>query len=88
MRSLRKLSAVTFSGTALLLAALIFTGVRHNNLALDYSTIVQKSESTIFLYRTIQDQSTEGLLSLDRSQLLGAAKELEQPSKQVRRLTR
>ena len=77
MRSLRKLSAVTFTGTAFLLAALILTGVRHNNLALDYSTIVQKSESTIFLYRTIQDQATEGLLSLDRSQLLGAAKELE-----------
>ena len=78
MRSLRRLSVVTFSVTGLLLATLIFIGFRHNNLAQDYSSIVQESESTIFLYTTIQDQSTEGLLSLNRPQLLGAAKELEQ----------
>ncbi|MBM9537457.1 hypothetical protein [Desulfobulbus alkaliphilus] len=78
MRSLRRLSVVTFSGTAFLLAVLIFIGLRHNNLAQDYSSIVQESESTIFLYTTIQDQATEGLLSRNRSQLLGAAKELEQ----------
>ena len=78
MRSLRRLSAVTFTGTAILLAVLILIGFRHNNLAQDYSSIVQDSESTIFLYTTIQDQSTEGLLSRDRSQLLAAAKELEQ----------
>lgn len=78
MRSLRRLSAVTLLGTALLLAALVLTGIRQNNLALDYSTIVQESESTIFLYTTIQDQATQGLLSRDQSQLLGAAKEFEQ----------
>jgi len=78
MRSLRRLSAVTLLGTALLLAALVLTGIRQNNLALDYSTIVQESESTIFLYTTIHDQATEGLLSRDQSQLLGAAKEFEQ----------
>jgi hypothetical protein len=59
------------------LAALVLTGIRQNNLALDYSTIVQESESTIFLYTTIQDQATQGLLSRDQSQLLGAAKEFE-----------
>jgi hypothetical protein len=77
MRSLRRLSAVTLLGTALLLAAVVLTGIRQNTLALDYSTIVQESESTIFLYTTIQDQATQGLLSRDQSQLLGAAKELE-----------
>jgi len=78
MRSLRRLSAVTLLGTALLLAALVLTGIRQNNLALDYSTFVQESESTIFLYATIQDQATQGLLSHDQSQLQGAAKEFEQ----------
>lgn len=78
MRSLRRLSAVTLLGTALLLAALVLTGIRQNNLALDYSTFVQESESTIFLYATIQDQATQGLLSRDQSQLQGAAKEFEQ----------
>lgn len=78
MRSLRRLSTVTLSGTVLLLAALVLTGIRQNNLARDYSTIVQESESTIFLYTTIQDQATQGLLSRDQSQLQGAAKEFEQ----------
>jgi hypothetical protein len=77
MRSLRRLSAVTLLGTALLLAAVVLTGFRQHSLALNYSTIVQESESTIFLYTTIQDQATQGLLSRDQSQLLGAAKELE-----------
>jgi len=78
MRSLRRLSAVTLSGTVLLLAALVLTGIHRNNLARDYSMIVQESESTIFLYTTIQDQATQGLLSRDQSQLQGAAKEFEQ----------
>ncbi|MCX5870583.1 MAG: hypothetical protein NTY00_08105 [Deltaproteobacteria bacterium] len=78
MRSLRRLSAVTFLCTALLLGALVLTGLRQNILTSDYSTIVKESESTIFLYATIQEQATEGLLSRDPSQLLGAAKEFEQ----------
>jgi len=78
MRSLRRLSAVTFLGTAILLGTLVFTGLRQNILTSDYSTIVKESESTIFLYATIQEQATEGLLSRDPLQLLGAAKEFEQ----------
>lgn len=78
MRSLRMLSVVTFLGTALLLGALVLTGLRQNILTSDYSTIVKESESTIFLSATIQEQATEGLLSRDPSQLLGAAKEFEQ----------
>lgn len=78
MRSLRRLSVVTFLGTALLLGALVLTGFRQSSLTSDYSTIVKESESTIFLYATIQEQATEGLLSRDPSQLLGAAKEFEQ----------
>ncbi len=78
MRSLRRLSVVTFLGTALLLGALVLTGLRQSSLTSDYSTIVKESESTIFLYATIQEQATEGLLSRDPSQLLGAAKEFEQ----------
>jgi len=65
-------------GTALLLAALVLAGLRQNTLALDYRAIVQESESTIFLYTTIQDQAIQGLLSRDQTQLLGTAKELEQ----------
>ncbi|MBU0664229.1 MAG: hypothetical protein KJ990_06755 [Proteobacteria bacterium] len=78
MRSLRRLSVVTFLGTALLLGALVLTGFRQNVLTSDYSTIVKESESTIFLFATIQEQATEGLLSRDSSQLLAAAKEFEQ----------
>ena len=78
MRSLRRLIAVTLFSTALLLAALIFAGIRQHNLALDYSTLVQEGESTIFLYTTIQDQVTQGLFSRHQPQLLGAAKEFEQ----------
>jgi len=75
MRSLRRLSVVTFLCTALLLGALVLTGLRQNSLTVDYSSIVKESESTIFLYATIQEQATEGLLSRDPTQLLGAAKE-------------
>ncbi len=78
MRSLRSLTVVTFLGTALLLGALVLTGIRQNLLLGDYSTIVKESESTIFFYATIQEQATEGLLSRDPLQLLGAAKEFEQ----------
>lgn len=78
MRSLRRLNIATFFAAALLLAALIFIGFRQNNLAVDYNTIVQESEGTIFLYATIKDQATEGLLSRNQSQLLSASKEFEQ----------
>ncbi len=78
MRSLRRLSGVTFLGTALLLGALVLTGFRQNSLMSDYNTIVKESESTIFLYATIREQATEGLLSRDPTPLLGAAKEFEQ----------
>lgn len=78
MRSLRRLSTVTFLGTALLLGALVLTGIRQNILTSNYGTIVKESESTIFLYATIQEQATEGLLSRDPLQLLSAAKEFEQ----------
>ena len=78
MRSLRRLSVVTFLGTFFLLGALVLTGLRQNILTSDYSTIVKESESTIFLYATIQEQATEGLLSRNPSQLIGAAKEFEQ----------
>lgn len=77
MRSLRRLSAVTFLGTALLLGALVLTGFRQNILMSDYSVIVKESESTIFLYATIREQATEGILSRDSAQLSGAAKEFE-----------
>lgn len=77
MRSIRRLSFVTFLGTALLLGALVLTGLRQNVLTSDYSTIVKESESTIFLFATIQEQATEGLLSHNSLQLLGAAKEFE-----------
>jgi cell division protein FtsB len=78
MRSLRNLNIAIFLITALLLAALVFTGFRQNELASDYSKIVQESEGTIFFYTTIQDQAIEGLLSRDRTQLFASAKELEQ----------
>lgn len=78
MRSLRRLGALTLMGTAILLAALVLTGLRHNSLDQDYRAIVQESEATIFFYTTIQDQIVLGLISADQSALLGAAKELEQ----------
>ena len=78
MQSLRRFNIAIFSILALLLAALVVTGFRKHNMALDYSAIVQESESTIFLYTTIQDQAIEALLSRDRSQLFAAAKEFEQ----------
>jgi hypothetical protein len=78
MRSLRRFIAVTLFSTAVLLSALVAAGIRQNNLSNDYSTIVQESESVIFLYTTIQDQVTQGLFSRDQPQILGATKELEQ----------
>ena len=77
MRSLRRLSRITFLGTALLLGLLVLTGYRQNNLMGDYSTIVKESERTIFLYATVREQTTEGLLSRTPSPLLAAAKEFE-----------
>lgn len=78
MRTLRRFSAVTLTCSAILLALLVIVGFRQNNLALDYNTIVQESERTIFLFATIQDQATQGLLSRDQSELNAVAKEFEQ----------
>jgi len=78
MQSLRRFNIALFSIIALLLAALVVTGFRKQNMAFDYDAIVQESESTIFLYTTVQDQVMEALLSRDRSQLFAAAKEFEQ----------
>ncbi len=77
MKSLRKLSRVTFLGTAILLGILVLTGFLQNSLMNNYNTIVKKSEGTIFLYATIREQATEGLLFRDPISLSGAAKEFE-----------
>ncbi len=77
MRSLRRLSGVTFLAIAILLAILVFTGLQQNSSMLDYTTIVKESESTIFLYATIREQATDGLLRREPAPLLGAAKEFE-----------
>jgi len=77
MRSLRRLSRITFLATALLLGLLVLTGYRQNNLMGNYSTIVKESERTIFLYATVREQTTEGLLSGTPLPLLAAAKEFE-----------
>jgi len=78
MRSLRRLSAVTFLVIAVLLAILIFTGFQQNRSMHDYDALVQESESIIFLYATIREQATEGLLKREAAPLLGAAKEFEE----------
>ncbi len=77
MRSLRKLCRIAFLGTALLLGILVITGFLQNNLMGDYNTIVKESEETIFLYATIREQATEGLLFRDPIPLSSAAKEFE-----------
>ena len=77
MRSLRRLSIVTFFAIAVLLATLVYTGFRQNRSMDDYATLVQESESIIFLYATIREQATEGLLQRDSSLMLAAAKEFE-----------
>lgn len=78
MRSLRRLSSVTFLGSTILLALLIITGYSQNREMGDYSAIVKESESTIFLYSTIREQTTVGLLSKSPSQILAAARAIEQ----------
>ena len=77
MRSLRRLSRITFLATALLLGLLVFTGYHQNKLRGNYNTIVKESERTIFLYSTVREQTTEGLLSRNPPPLLAAAKEFE-----------
>jgi len=78
MRSLRSLSTAAFLGTALLLAMLIITGYSQNRLMGTYNSIVEDSEKAIFLYSTIREQATEGLLSENPTQLLAASREVEQ----------
>lgn len=77
MRSLRRLCRITFLATALFLAILVLTGFQQNTLINSYNTIVEESEKTIFLYSTIREQTTEGLLSRDSILLLASAKEFE-----------
>ncbi|MBW1636605.1 MAG: hypothetical protein JRJ68_10065 [Deltaproteobacteria bacterium] len=77
MRSLRRLCRITFLATALLLGILVLTGYRQNTLMSSYDTIVDESERTVFLYATIREQTTEGLLAGKPSLLLAAAKEFE-----------
>jgi len=78
MRSLRRLCRLTFLTTALLLGILVLTGYRQNNLMSSYNTIVDESEKTVFLYSTIREQTTEGLLAGKPSLLMAAAKEFEE----------
>jgi len=75
MRSLRRLCKITFLVTALLLALLVLKGFQQNTLIDSYNTIVKESENTIFLYATIREQTTEGLLSKDSTLLQASAKE-------------
>lgn len=75
MRSLRRLCRITFIATALLLAILVLTGFQQSTLIDNYNTIVEESERTIFLYTTIREQTTEGLLSRDATLLQASAKE-------------
>jgi hypothetical protein len=77
MKSLRRLSRITFLATTFLLAALVLTGFQQNSLINDYNTIVEESERTIFLYATIREQTTEGLLSKDSKLILASANEFE-----------
>lgn len=78
MRSLRKISLINFVITTVLLAILVATGFRQNILMHDYSAMVKESESTIFFYSTIREQTTEGLLFRNSKQLLAAAREVGQ----------
>jgi hypothetical protein len=78
MSSLRNLSLINFVITAALLAVLVATGFRQNTLLHDYSVMVKESESTIFFYSTIREQTIEGLFSRNSTQLQAAAQEVEQ----------
>ncbi len=78
MRSLRRLSTFTFLCTAILLGMLLVAGYYQNRMMDTYSTIVKQSESTIFFYSTIREQTTEALLTQNASQLQAAAREIEQ----------
>jgi len=77
MRSLRRLSRLTFAVLALLLAVLVGMGFQQNRLIDIYNTIVKESERTIFLYATIREQATEALLSRKFASLLFSATEFE-----------
>ncbi len=78
MRSLRRLSTITFLCTALLLGMLLIAGYSQNRMMDAYNTIVKQSESTIFLFSTIREQTTEALLTQNASQIQAAAREIEQ----------
>lgn len=78
MRSLRNISLINFGITAALLAVLVVAGFRQNTLLHDYSVMVKESESTIFFYSTIREQTLEGLFSKNPSQLQAAARQVEE----------
>jgi methyl-accepting chemotaxis protein len=77
VRSLRRLSRITFFATSCLLAILVLTGLKQNNLIDSYNNIVEESEKTIFFYATIREQTTEAILSRDPVLLLASTQEFE-----------
>jgi len=77
MKSLRNLTRITFFVTAFLLGILIITGVLQNNLMGNFNAIIKESEGTVFLYSTIREQATEGILFRNPTSLLNAAEEFE-----------
>ena len=56
---------------------LVLAGFQQNTLIEGYNAIVEESERAIFLYATIREQTTEGLLSRDPALLQASAKEFE-----------
>ena len=68
-----KLSTATLLLTVVLLAVLIVTGFKQYNLAHRHNSLVKESEKTIFLYATIREQVTEGIISKNPLSLTTAA---------------
>ncbi len=86
MRSLKKMSYLSFTGVAVLLCFVIILGVRQYQLSERYNTIITQSERMIFQFSTIREQITTSLIKKDWNAIATTANQLKDLNSSVARL--
>jgi len=85
-KSIKSILYLSFIVVGVSLSLVIYLGIRHYQLNIQYSEITTLSEGTLFSFVTIREQITESLISGDYQPLRGINEEIEQLNNSISRL--
>ena len=86
MRSLKKMSYISFAGVASLLILVIIFSIRQYQLTKRYSAISTQSEELVFQFSTIREQITTSLIEKNWDQIISTADQLKILNSTITRL--